>query len=452
MFLIALKIILCSALLIGIFYLFLEKEKMFSYNRFFLIFALVFSYTIPFLVIRKEIPKPQNLQITFEETVQKISTVPTVSESFDWMNLVWIFYGIISVFFVAKAVLSFIKIKKIKGGKIKYCNCTVLITDENISPFSFLNTIYINRKHWMNHEINPEIFLHEKAHLVQKHSLDLMFLEILKIFSWWNPALYFYKNAITANHEFSADNEVLKHGFEIRKYQNLILHEMISEPKFQLVHSFNFNNTKKRFIMMTFKNSKFETVKKLLSFSALSACFFLFVQKAYAFEKEAVPNKIKDLPEKKFDKENNPEVEIPQKPVQDTIRKNTVKNVEAITKKEEKSDISENKETIPPPMPDFTQAEFPGGLNEFRRKVSFNFNTAVFSGNEGSVKATLYISINEKGEVTKVSVEGNNEAFNNEAKRVIAEITRTENFIPAKSGNENVSTVFQLPMTMSFQK
>ena len=60
------KIILSSSLLIAIYYLFLKKEKMFLFNRFFLLFALVFSYAIPFVKINLPAISEQKSQLIFE--------------------------------------------------------------------------------------------------------------------------------------------------------------------------------------------------------------------------------------------------------------------------------------------------------------------------------------------------------------------------------------------------
>ena len=51
---IILKIILCSGIVLGLYYLFLAKEKTFTFNRFYLLLGLVFSYSIPFVTIQTQ--------------------------------------------------------------------------------------------------------------------------------------------------------------------------------------------------------------------------------------------------------------------------------------------------------------------------------------------------------------------------------------------------------------
>jgi len=284
MLLIILKIILSSFLFITVYYLLLEKEKMHRFNRFYLIGSLLLSYAIPFITFTSEAPLSENSpkpQLIFEEAVQQIVFVQPEKESFDWMNLVLTVYAAITFIVLIKSILSIAAIKRIQGRKQIYQHYNIVLVQKNISPFSFWNTIYLGENYVQNGVIDPRIFLHEKSHVDQKHSVDLMFIELFKIFSWFNPVLFLYKKAMITNHEFLADETVLNSQFNIKDYQNLILDEMINSQNLSLTHSFNFNNTKKRFIMMNAKKSKLILFKKAVGFTALVAAAALFAEKKY---------------------------------------------------------------------------------------------------------------------------------------------------------------------------
>ena len=279
----------------------------------------------------------------------------------------------------------------------------------------------------------------------------------MKIISWWNPALYFYRKAIVTNHEFLADEEVLKNGFKVKEYQTIILKELIEKTQFQFAHSFNFNNTKKRFIMMTFKNSKFSGMKKIASFALLVPAFFLLAQKTYATEKPLINEKInaKEILQnaEKITETENPKV------VLDTIRKNPKEEVKIQNSKKNEDFVNvKNSEVPPPPLSppaidgDYVQAEFPGGMNVLRNKFSQAFNGSVFTGSEKPMKSTIYLSINEKGELTKITIEGDNLVFNQESQRTFTEVTKGIFFIPAKLKGNPVESVYKFPLTMSFEK
>ena len=255
---IILKIILCSSIFIAVYYLFLEKERMHRFNRLYLLSSLLLSYTIPFVTITLPSQSTEKTpHLVLEETAQQLVFIPQEQESFNWMNVVWGIYIFITLFLLVRNLISILKIKRISGKRHIYQNHTILLTKENLSPFSFWNTIYMGESYMKNDTIDPRIFIHEKTHIEQKHSLDILVLNILNIFSWFNPVLFLYKKAMITNHEFLADEAVMKSNCNIKEYQNLILEEILNHQNPPLTHSFNFNNTKKRFIMMKTKKSKF---------------------------------------------------------------------------------------------------------------------------------------------------------------------------------------------------
>lgn len=465
---IILKIILCSSLLIALYYLFLEKEKMHRFNRFYLIFSLVFSYVIPFITITTEFSKlNNNPQLIFEETAQQIVLFPTRQESFNWMNLTLIVYGIVTSILLIKAIISVLKIKNLKGKEINYLGQKIIITNQNLSPFSFWKTIYLGENYLANNEIDSRIFLHEKSHLGQKHSIDLLLIEILKIFTWFNPALYFYKKATVTNHEFLADEYVLKNNYNVKDYQNLILQEIISGQHYNLTHKFNFNNTKKRFIMMNTKKSKLTKLKKIVSIPLLIAIFGLFVQKTYAnnsslnsknFNKKTqniIPSETSELIKKE---ELNTKINVTEntndeKIILDTIRPNKKNDVKISKKEKQKSTEYEN--DPPPPSAqyskDFVTAEYPGGINSFRTKLASNFNGSVLDGKKGFIKSVVLLNLDENGKITQISATGDNIAFNNELTRAANAANNETLWKPATRNGKSEATVFKLPVTMTFE-
>lgn len=462
MLILILKIILCSSLLIGIYYLFLQKEKMFRFNRFYLLLALVFSYVIPFVKINLPAISEQKSQLIFDEiqTQELVQTTAQVS-NFNWINLIILICVLISISLIIRTINSIRKIINLKGTDINYQNLKVKLVEKNLPPFSFWNKIYLNKSYFENHQIDNRIFQHEKTHIVQKHSLDILFLEILKIISWFNPALYFYKKAMTDNHEFLADESIIEQQNNIKDYQQLILSEILQTQNLNLTHQFNYNNTKKRFIMMTAKKSKFEKTKKLFAVSAFAGLSILFVQKVYAQnnkEKNAVAvlTKEKDYTESQrkmmamykaeLKKKREPRgYDYAEKVIMDTIPSNN--------KKAKMRKLKENELPIPPPPPpasNITAAQFPEGLDEFRQTFANKFDASGFK-EKGFIKSILYISIDENGKTTDVKAEGDNQKFNNEAVRVAKAVIADKIWKSATENEKPAATVFKLPIAMNFQ-
>ena len=146
------KIILCSSILVGIYYLFLQKEKMFRFNRFYLLFALVFSYVIPFLKINLPAVSQKENQLVFDEmqTQQLIQNTNQTSQ-FDWLNLILSTFVLVSIFMIIKSIVSIKKITNLKGTDIIYQKQKVKLIDKQLPPFSFWNKIYLNKSYFQKY-------------------------------------------------------------------------------------------------------------------------------------------------------------------------------------------------------------------------------------------------------------------------------------------------------------
>jgi beta-lactamase regulating signal transducer with metallopeptidase domain len=78
----------------------------------------------------------------------------------------------------------------------------------DIIPFSFGNSIFINKQLHSLDELR-EIVRHEFVHVKQKHSMDILWSELLCIACWYNPFSWLLKRSIRQNLEFIADSKVL---------------------------------------------------------------------------------------------------------------------------------------------------------------------------------------------------------------------------------------------------
>lgn len=437
--------------------MFLQKEKMYGFNRFYLLFSLLFSYTVPFISIQSEIQRPVNrLQKTIEATQQVMDITPK-QESFNWMNLIWILYGIVTLIFLTRTIISYLKIKNLKGEKMIYQNQNIIITNEPISPFSFWNTIYLGKNYLIDNKIDSRIFLHERSHLEQKHSIDIIIVEIIKTFTWFNPSVCFYKKAMITNHEFLADESVLKNDFAIKDYQNLILEEIISSQNYNLTHTFNFKNTKKRFIMMNTKKSKLADLKKVISIPVLLIAFGLFVQKTYATPMEKMIEKTQETisePVKKQITESNesitndvkneslnPENGIIEESIKNVIDEKSVQDT--IRPKEGKNMATKDEPTLLP--------QYPGGINEMRNKMAKAFDASKMNLGKETYRTEINYTVLEDGNIADVKAAGNNEAFNTEAINSFKKANENIVWKPAEKDGKQVRYRMRIPLTMYFQ-
>jgi bla regulator protein BlaR1 len=155
-------------------------------------------------------------------------------------------------------------------------------------PHSFLSYIFISDAD----TVDKDILAHELSHVRQYHTLDILFVELYKVFFWFNPAVYFYRSSMMLNHEFLADEKVLK-STNVTAYQHLLLQNVMSVSTSSCItHGFNYSIIKKRLIMMTKKKSQATVISKiLLTVSFSIGIAFLFVERVTA---QTLPEKTQE--------------------------------------------------------------------------------------------------------------------------------------------------------------
>ena len=259
------KSVISMTILFLLYKLLLEKEKMHRFNRFYLLFSLLFSLCLPFITIPVYVSIPvapiqDSVMMIHSVTEQQplinssaVSTVVVQPEVNYMPYIIWGLYSIVTLLLIIRFAINitrFYRLKK-RNQNIPYKGAILVLIDNNILPHTFLNTVYVNKEEYEKQAIEPELYSHELTHVKQRHTLDILFIELLKTILWFNPLLYFYKKAIQLNHEFLADENVIYKN-DIISYQRLLLNRSQQRaPMAMLASNFNFPITKKRFVMMT---------------------------------------------------------------------------------------------------------------------------------------------------------------------------------------------------------
>ncbi|QZK91743.1 regulatory sensor-transducer, BlaR1/MecR1 family protein [Flavobacterium sp. CHNK8] len=236
---------------------------MHRFNRFYLLFALVFSMVIPFITIEvvQEIAQPA---VTPGNIQMLPATTVVVDETNYFAIALWSLYGFVTVVLGFRFMCNVMQIsKKMKSTTaIAYQNAQLVLVPEKTLPHTFLNTIFINESEYNNRQVEAELYTHELTHVTQKHTLDILFIEVLKTVFWFNPIFIFYKKAIQLNHEFLADEKVVHSYNNVPFYQSLLLSKANANPTFYLASNLNYLITKKRLLMMTKTTSNSKSIAK----------------------------------------------------------------------------------------------------------------------------------------------------------------------------------------------
>lgn len=268
---------------------FLESEKTYQFNRFYLLASLLISLIIPFISI---------------EIFNEIQNIPTAPEILNERNIpnsitqkndintgtkiALTLYFIVAIILVIRLINNLWAFRKKikKNPHIRLHNATIILLDENTMPYTFLNFVFVNKQSYKNKGISPELLEHEFTHIHQKHSYDILFIEIIKIIFWFNPMFSLYKKALQLNHEFIADENVIKKHKNVSLYQQLLLNT-IETKKYYLASNLNYLMTKKRFIMMTKKTSRLSSIlKRATTLPILTLLIYFLCIDLVAQEKE----------------------------------------------------------------------------------------------------------------------------------------------------------------------
>ena len=259
------KFTACSVVLLILYHLVLEKEKMLTFNRFYLLFSIVFSGLAPLLTFELSLLPPATSALVNEDFLSVVplsfsdiqNASPGTPEISGTQQLTqeaycWAIYGAITLILLVRLLNNLYSFwKSIHTNQVTKNNYLQLVLlTQKTTPYSFGSYVFVNQGEYENGEIESEILVHEQAHIRQRHSLDIVFVELLLVFAWWNPALWLYRKAIMLNHEFLADDWVIKISNNVVVYQHLLLQKITHNKNIMLASPFNYLITKKRFKMM----------------------------------------------------------------------------------------------------------------------------------------------------------------------------------------------------------
>lgn len=340
-----------SSAILAVFYLLyvvMKRETFFNLNRFFLLGIVVFSLLLPLMsfdfsqgkiaVIDNSIEEFSKFRMSFYETAETLeyqvykkpvslddSTTQVIeTASVDWISILLIsiigIYIIGVLFCLSKLFWNFRRLRKmiLMHPQEQINGITVVKISQPIAPFSFLKYAFVYEGILDTPE-QGQVIAHEKAHIEQKHSIDLICIQFLAAFLWFNPLIWMLINSLKAIHEYIADKKIIKAGYSLVDYQTLLLRQLVSNNSCGLVHNFNLSFIKKRITMMKNKKSGFKGKLKVALTITCAILFSLVLFQCNSItdgEKEKVSNKLEaSLKKYKIDKNSIYTANMPPRPM-----------------------------------------------------------------------------------------------------------------------------------------
>jgi TonB family protein len=270
------EFLLKSSIILIVFYagywFLLRKTTHFKLNRFYLLSGLLLSLSLPFMHFSIPEEYPTQVFITLDSIEVTAVNTQADAQQFDYAGILKYIYFSIALLLVFRLIFQFYLIFRLylSSEKEKIDKKIVLKTDKNNAAFSFFNLVFISDKDRNSDEFYA-IFRHESVHVSQKHSVDILFAEILVIVLWFNPFAWLYLKSIKANHEFLADDGVVRYGFSASRYLE-ILFEQSTGLHLSLANNFNQSLTFKRLNMMKkIRSNKLTQLKVLIALPVIIA-------------------------------------------------------------------------------------------------------------------------------------------------------------------------------------
>jgi TonB family protein len=412
----------------AIYSILLSMDTSYMRNRFFILSALTTSLILPFISFHTSAPHNYQVfgKVLSDVFVSASGNGAEAKHSFllpGFLQTVYSIYIIVAAVFILKFFIDLINLQflilkhKNEGSRI------IRFHGFSTSGFSAMGYVFINTR--LSPEDAGEIIRHEQNHLKQNHFVDIIIIEIVKAFQWFNPFVYFFDRSLRAVHEFQADEECISSGIPIASYQSLLLCQVFKSKAFNLSNSFsNPSMIRKRMIMMTKKRTPGFANIKLLSVLPVIAFVSLTISAYTEFtdtDKIVTQNSFTEMPPP------------PPPPPANT----------------ESKDISASDEVVP-----FVTVEemphFPGEEEALMNFIRMNTNypqSAKKNNIQG--KVVVRFCVTETGGVSKISIlKGVSSELDNEAMRVVSKLPT---FKPGMQGGKPVPVWYMVPIQFTLQ-
>lgn len=278
--------ILSGAVLYLAFLAFFRRSTSYKVNRIILLGSVLFFTLVP--LFHFSLSNPFAKEVIANETITAtLSGITSVSSqtiaATGSLNNVWNLSNLFPLYLLIAVLLlgrMCLNLYSLLSGKFVlertvYRDHKLALVDMEVSPFSFFKTVYLNKESFDKGEIDDELINHESGHIRQFHSLDILFIELVQVFCWFNPFVFLFKKLIKTNHEYLADEFVIHSGSDKTEYSNKLINYTTRDKTLALASGFNYSLIKNRLIMLSKYDQKNRIVHRLALFSIIVSGLFV---------------------------------------------------------------------------------------------------------------------------------------------------------------------------------
>ena len=441
------KVGLCLIAFYLLWKLLLSRETFHRFNRVALLVVMVLALVLPWIRLSLDatvqVAKPMVVLEDLLVTPDGAAAAQQTSLSWSVMDFATLAYFI----GVAMALAWFLHshwslYRLLKQGRRESLpgGITLHVVPGDQSPFSYFKHIVISEQDYRD---NPhEILTHEQAHIGLRHSWDVLFMSMVTLFQWWNPAAWLLGRELRLVHEYEADEAVLNQGINAKQYQLLLIRKSVGDKLFSMANNFNYQSLKKRIRMMSMnKSSRWNRLRALAVVPVIALALLAFANNKSVAAVVTAGLQQDNAVQSEIQSPESVQVEAATQPVEaEAVEMNTEEQTPVETEPQSKK-VYNSVEQMP---------EFPGGAAAMMRYLQENIKyppEAAKNDIEGRV--IVQFVIDETGQVGEVKVvRPVSEELDAEAVRVVKTFPKFE---PGRQDGEAVSVWYTLPIMFKIQ-
>jgi N-acetylmuramoyl-L-alanine amidase len=288
-YLFLLKSVLVSGVLVLWYWLGLRNKRLHNYNRFYLLFALCASITVPLLHFQwftlttaPSAPLPRAFvllqSVNDNSKIEHEPSGQAAMQAINWNAVVFSITALISLALLVILVARILWVMRLARNcpKTSVQGIGVIHTDVQKAPFSFLRFLFWKNSIPLESENGKTIFRHELTHIRQKHTYDKLACQLLTCLFWFNPFYWLIQKELNMIHEFIADENAIAEN-DTEAFAKMLLQTHNNGSYLIPEHQFFSSPIKRRIIMLqTTSKTRYALLRQLLLFPLVAGAIMIF--------------------------------------------------------------------------------------------------------------------------------------------------------------------------------
>ena len=438
-----LRVIACSALFAGCYWLILRNGRFHRWNRFHILASVALSVIIPALSIPLQAPQamPAVTDYVAHFVIDPAEVTVTPAES-GVSPVLWTWLGrtaclSVVLLLLAREVASFARILRLKrrSERIRIPETVLYCTDDAAAPFTFFRAVFWKKDIPVDSGEGRTILRHELAHVRLGHSWDKALMQLVCCLFWMNPFFMLFRRELELVHEFEADSECLGEG-SVEELSSLILCTLYPKHYRDFSSRFFQSSVKRRIFMITKNKNKksMNMLRKLSIVPVVIIAMYLFACNNEV-RRDTATEISQPLSESVWQESWTPQNDLEEEIIVVAFVANNV------TPKEDVIVTHNSERKIARGVISYNEAEqkpvFQGSDNDFRSYLAKNLRYPAVSIENG-ITGTVVVSfvVDKDGKVTDVKSPVKIDLLSNELERVVQSSPAWK---PGKQGRQNVA-------------